>query len=186
MSRKPCIIAASRSPLVTSFLQQPARLAPTVVVASLAIAAFAVGLAVYLFDRPPGSASLLPSAWQSGHTGLFGGIGAWLPSLVHAFTFSLLTALVLPRSTTSAALACAAWACIDTLAECAQTPALAEPLAAALTRTFGDGPVAAPLGRYFTQGSYDPADIVAGLAGAALAFTVLRCAGSTSKNESSS
>lgn len=161
----------------------------TLALALVAALALALGTAVYLLDRPAGSAWLLPSAWQAVHVagtaapasnaGLaaagtwFGAAGLWLPSLAHAFAFSLFTALLLPRRAGPAAAACVGWALVDTLFELGQHPAIAPALAAGLASTFDGAPLALRVGRYFTQGSFDVADIAAGCGGAALAGLAL-------------
>lgn len=137
--------------------------------------ALLLGAAVYLVDRPAGSAWLLPAAWQAATPGRgFGSVGQWLPSLVHAFAFSVLTACLLPRRAGRAASACLGWALVDSLAEIGQHAALAAPLAAALAPAFDVAPLAMRLARYFMQGTFDPADLAAGLAGSALAYLALR------------
>lgn len=148
--------------------------------ATLALA-FAAGLtlllgaAVYLLDRPVGTAWLIPAAWQAATPGAwFGAFGLWLPSFAHAFAFSVLTACLLPRRPGFAALACMGWALVDALAELGQHPALSAPLAAGLQSALDGAPLAARVGRYFTQGSFDAADLAAGLAGGALAYLALR------------
>lgn len=133
------------------------------------------GVLVYLLDRPPGSAWLVPSSWQHGASRQwFGPFGQWLPSFTHAFAFSLLTALCLPRRRGTLVGACAAWAAIDTLAELGQHPALSPALAEALAHALGQGPLVAQTGRYFTRGVFDLGDVVAGLAGALAAYVALR------------
>ena len=162
-------------------LQNSATFRPTheLWLAALATLLLAAGAAVYLFDRAPGTAMLLPVAWQRGGIGeggaaiLFGDIGGWLPSFVHTFAFGIFTALLLPRRTASAAAACAGWAVVDTLAELGQHPAIAPALAAGLEQAFGAGTLVDALGRYFVRGSFSPADVIAGLAGAGLAFVAL-------------
>jgi len=145
---------------------------------ALAVAAGLVllaGSAVYLLDRPAGSAWLVPPAWQAATDGRwFGAIGPWLPSFAHAFAFSVFTALVLPRRPGRAAAACVGWAAIDTLAEAGQHAAIAPALAAGLTSAFDGAPLAARIGRYFTQGSFDITDVLAGLAGSGVAYAALR------------
>lgn len=137
--------------------------------------ALMLGTAVYLVDRPTGSAWLVPTAWQSPvPRHWFGAIGQWLPSLVHAFAFSVLTAALLPRRPGFAALACLAWALIDTLAEIGQHAEIAATLAAAIEQAWGHSAWATRLGQYFIRGSFDPADVLAGLAGSALAYVLLR------------
>lgn len=137
--------------------------------------ALLLGAAVYLVDRPAGSAWLVPAAWQAATPGHgFGALGAWLPSFVHAFAFSVLTAWWLPRRPAFAAAACIGWAVVDSLAEIGQDASVAAPLAATLLAAFDGAPAAARLARYLSQGTFDPADLLAGLAGSALAFLALR------------
>lgn len=144
--------------------------------ALLAGLALVLGVLVYLVDRPPGSAWLLPSQWQAapGGRGWFGAAGLWLPSFVHAFAFSVLSAWLLPQRSAFAAGACLSWALIDTLAECGQHPSLAPLAASAIERAFGHSSAAVQAGRYFTHGSFAVADVAAGLAGSALALLALR------------
>jgi hypothetical protein len=137
--------------------------------------ALLLGAAVYLVDRPAGSAWLVPAAWQAATPGRgFGSIGQWLPSLVHAFAFSVWTAWLLPRRAGFAASACLGWAVVDSLAEIGQHAAVSAPLAAVLAAAFDGAPLAMRLARYFTLGTFDPADLAAGLAGSALAYLALR------------
>jgi hypothetical protein len=72
----------------------PARLA--------AIGGFAllVGMLVYMADQDPARATLFPRI--AALDALLGGPGAWLPSFVHPFAFSLLTAAALERSASPA------------------------------------------------------------------------------------
>lgn len=155
-----------------------------------AVLAFLLGTAVYVFDRPAGTAYLLP-AWLNlqgsgvrpfgafgdlGALGAFGGVGASLPTLAHAFAFSLLTALVLPRGAGFAALACGGWALLETLFELGQHPSVSPLLARAIGERFNGIPVLDHLVPYFSGGVFDPVDVLFGLLGALAAFAVLRLA----------
>jgi hypothetical protein len=143
--------------------------------ALLALGLLLLGTLVYLLDRPAGSAWLVPPQWQqAAPKGWFGPVGPWLPSFVHAFAFSVLTALSLPRRPMALGGACVLWATIDSLAEVGQHPAFSGALAEALPRWLGNGPVVTRVGRYFDHGVFDVGDLVAGLAGAALAYLALR------------
>lgn len=150
--------------------------------AAVAAAALLLGALIYLLDRPAGSAWLLPAQWQAtwqawwpapSTGGWFGSAGLWLPSFVHAFSFSVLTAWLLPPRPAFAAAACAGWALVDTLAEVGQHAAMSQVVAAAVTALFGQGSTAVHIARYFTNGSFAVADIVAALAGSAIAFAAL-------------
>ena len=152
----------------------PAPRAARWMLAASAALIFAAGMMVYLFDRPAGSAWLLPAHWQAASgASWFGPAGAWLPSFAHGFAFSLLTALVLPPQPRFAAAACIGWAVIDTLAELGQHRAVSGWLASAIESALGGAPWAVQIGRYLSRGSFDPADVMAGLAGCAVAWLAL-------------
>lgn len=143
--------------------------------AALSVAMLVVGTLIYIVDRQPGSAAALPASLSlhSGVTRWFGAAGDWLPSFLHAFAFSVLTALVLPRTLSHAAAACAGWALVETAFEVGQHAAVSPWLVQALAPFAGTAPGAIQLQRYFAAGSFDPADVAAGIAGATLAFVVL-------------
>lgn len=147
----------------------PGRSVP-VVPLGLATVALVMGLLLYLTDRPPGHAVLIPAAWSlSGPPGAFGAAGAWLPSLLHAFAFTLLTAATRPCTAADAFTSGALWCAIGLGFEILQHPAIAGPLAAALEGV----PGLHVLGRFASQGRFDPADLAALLAGAAAATGLL-------------
>ena len=58
----------------------------------------ALGILVYLADRQPGHALLLPAWPRLADGAWFGSAGAWLPSFVHPLAFSLLTVAALGPS----------------------------------------------------------------------------------------
>jgi hypothetical protein len=158
----------------------------TIGLAVLALVLLLLGTAVYVLDRPAATAALLPAAWERSVAGVawFGSIGDWLPSFVHAFGFSVFTALVLPRTPRRAAWACGSWAVVDSLAEVGQHAVVSPILAAALLGlppAGADKPVLACIARYFSQGSFDPRDLAAGLFGAGLAYLGLHCIDSLSR-----
>jgi hypothetical protein len=142
---------------------------------ALAAAALLLGTAVYVLDRGPGSIRVWPASW----TGLgvpgaaFGAIGAWLPSFAHAFAFAVPTALLLAPRRHAIAAGCTTWAAIGTAFELGQHPWLAAPLADAQRGSLAALPGASPLAAYFARGTFDPADLVATVAGAAAAAVLL-------------
>ena len=144
-----------------------------------ALVLLALGALVYGLDRPAGSAWALPSGWQLGSgAAWFGAVGGWLPSFVHAFGFSVLTAWVLtdrelPPSRWGVWVACGGWALVETLFELGQHRALSPWLAGTLGQAFDHSAWAQQLGRYFTRGVFDPADLVAAWTGCALAAMAL-------------
>jgi hypothetical protein len=132
---------------------------------------FLVGVAVYAFDRPAGSAYLMPPwlvAHVPGHS-LFGRAGDWLPSFAHAFTFTALTAALWPATRWRPWLAAALWCAIGVGMEVGQHPALSARLAAALPTWFASVPVLDHLGAYWRYGGFDSGDVVAVVVACALA-----------------
>lgn len=137
----------------------------TVTLALLALAALALGTLVYALDRGAGTAVLWPRALtRQGGSPVFGAVGGSLPSLAHAFAFSLLSALALPWRRAWQAGACAGWAVVDALFEIGQHRALSGPL----------GELLPPIAAYLRRGTFDPLDVAAGCVGAALAYMLLR------------
>lgn len=135
----------------------------------VAVCALALGLLVYLSDRPPGHAALIPPGWTLTGAASFGAAAGWLPSLLHPFGFTLLLAATLAPSRAAALGAGALWWVVDVGAECAQHPLLATPLAAWLD----DAGAPRVLAAYLRLGRFDPADLAATTAGVVAAVLLL-------------
>jgi hypothetical protein len=118
------------------------------------IAVLAMGALVYSLERPVDSVLFLPAALSlhDGQTYMPPLLGGPLPSFLHSLAFSLMTAAMLGPGPRNAALACAAWATINTLFEFSQYPLFA--------KITGIG----------VAGTFDPLDILAALLGALAAF----------------
>ena len=135
---------------------------------------FAIGLLVYLTDRDPSKAALIPTvAWLSG-SNVFGLVGGWLPSFAHTFAFSLFTAAALPERAAPRYGACIAWFAINLAFEIGQLPVVSARLAEALHGVLSALPFSRLLANYFVQGTFDFGDIVAALLSALAAGVVLR------------
>jgi hypothetical protein len=129
-----------------------------------AAGALALGIVVYLVDRPAGSAQLLPAAWHAARPlGVFGPFGSVVPDLAHAFALSVLTGL-LARTRRAAAAACVAWWLVDSLLEVAQWQVAAQALRPHLP---------AFVATYLQRGTFDVADLAAIALGAWLAYALL-------------
>lgn len=136
-----------------------------------------LGVLVYLTDRPVASGALVPHvAALAGHP-VFGAVGQWLPSFVHPFAFSLLTAAALPARGAFRYGACVAWGVVNLAFELGQHAALQRALAQALTDAFGSSAPVRGLADYFLRGTFDPGDAIAILLGALAAAAVLGRAG---------
>lgn len=120
-----------------------------------------LGLMVYLFDRPAGTAMALPRLLEpSQPAAVFGALGGSLPSFAHAYAFALLSCVVLPRRAGWAAAACAFWVLVDSAFEILQWPPFARPAAAVLQGAAWPG--FDHLGAYLVQGRFDALDLLAG------------------------
>ena len=135
--------------------------------------AIAVGLLVYLADREPSRAALIPTVALLTGSNVFGRLGGWLPSFVHTFAFSLFTAAALPERAAPRYGACVVWFAVNVAFEIGQHPLVSMRLAEALQGSLGGMPFARPLAGYFVHGTFDPGDIIAALLGALAAGVVL-------------
>jgi hypothetical protein len=124
-------------------------------------AALALGVSVYLIDRSAAH------RW-------FGAVGGWLPSFAHAFAFSLFSAALLSPRPDWQYGACGFWLAVNAVFEVGQHPQVREPLADALRRSVGQGPLARSVENYFLRGTFDIGDLVAAALGAAMAAATLR------------
>jgi hypothetical protein len=146
------------------------RAATLALIASLALA---LGIAVYLTDRDASRAMLMPGIAAFAGGNAFGALGQWLPSFVHPFAFSLLTAAALaPRSTPRYG-ACIAWGAINVGFEVGQHPLVSARLSEVLLGQLHGLPLVEPLARYFVRGTFDWGDIAAALLGPFIAGAVL-------------
>lgn len=148
--------------------------AAAIALAGLGVLALALGVLVYASDRPATHAQWFPAV-AALHAGpMFGTMGAWLPSLVHPFAFSLFTAAALPRSASPAYGACALWWTVNAAFELGQHALLRERLHAWLLEVFGTTAMSRSLSNYFLRGHFDTGDLVAVTVGALAACMVLR------------
>lgn len=142
--------------------------------AAIATLALAAGCLVYLTDR-----GLVPTASMSLIAALagsiaFGALGLWLPSFVHAFSFSLFSAAALPSCAWPRYGVCLAWGVLNVAFEVGQHASLSTGLAAFVQGHLGAMPLAPTLALYFVHGTFDWGDIAAALLGALVAGAGLR------------
>ncbi len=143
---------------------------------AVAVVALASGVCVYVFGRPPGTAYMLPADWTFFHgASNFGDLlsGSW-PTFAHAFSFSVMTCLVLPWRSAPVTAACLGWFLVECLFEVGQHPAVAPWLTRLLDGVFVGVPVLDHLPAYFRRGFFDPADIAFAAAGSLLAWILAR------------
>lgn len=136
--------------------------------------ALALAALVYLTDRDPAHAALIPALPLLGTLQLFGAVGAWLPSLLHPFAFALFTAALQPRGAPPAYWACALWWVVGVAFEAAQSPPIGGALHPLLEVLPLPSEWMALVGRYMAIGTFDVADVIATTAGACAAAAALR------------
>ena len=134
----------------------------------------AVGLLVYLADRDPSHAALIPAVAALAGGSLFGVVGHWLPSVAHPFALSLFTAAVLPSRSAWRYGVCAAWCVVNVAFELGQHPRVSVHLADLLRSCIGHSGLCRSLSDYFLLGTFDGADVAAVASGALAAAAVLR------------
>ena len=145
----------------------------TAALAALGGLLLSIGLWVYLADRDPGHAMLLPVWPRLGGGALFGPLGQWLPSFVHPFAFSLLTAAALAPAPRPRYGACAAWCAVNAAFEFGQLPQIAAWLGAVLHESPFPPALTRPLAAYFMRGRFDVGDLAAVALGSLAAAAVL-------------
>ena len=145
---------------------------PSVLYVLIAIAALAVGLLVYLFDRRPEHVYFLSHGFALAHAlySLFGVVGNYLPTFVHVYAFILLTVAVAGSTQARLIGICAAWFVIAALFECAQLPAIAGSIAVALPAWFARVPILDNTAAYFLDGTFDVLDLLSIVLGTAAAY----------------
>lgn len=157
----------------TEALVRVRRANPPAVLVGLGGFALLVGVLVYVTDRDPAHALLFPGIAALDTGALFGALGAWLPSFIHPFAFSLFTAAALKRAASPAYGACAAWWAANLAFEAGQHEQLSGYLAELLQFALGPTWLARALSNYFLRGTFDVGDIAAVTAGALAAAGVL-------------
>lgn len=141
----------------------------------IGIAALALGVALYIFDRPSSLTYLVPDLFSQyeGKPVMFGVIGNHLPTFFHAFAFCLLTAGVLGSKIRGAFFICLFWCLIDGTFEIAQHPDIANKIITFIPDWFNNIPVLENTADYFLHGRFDQLDLVAILMGSVMAFGLI-------------
>jgi hypothetical protein len=145
----------------------------TLLLAGTGGAALWLGLLVYLVDRSPSHAQFIPDLGvRVGHH-VFGALGQWLPSAMHALAFSLFTAAAMKPGPAARLGACTFWGVVNAAFEIGQHPAFSPLWAAELQGGAGDGVVTRSILNYLLRGTFDPGDVCAALLGALAAGAFL-------------
>jgi hypothetical protein len=134
-----------------------------------------LGVLVYLFDRPPSSAVLIPTIGLFFRHNVFGVLGQWLPSFVHPFAFGLFSAVALgPCAASWRYGACAIWCAINVGFEVGQHAAFKSQWVETLHTGAGDWVMMRSVLNYLLHGTFDSGDVFAVVLGALAAAALLR------------
>ena len=127
-----------------------------------AAAVFVVGALIYLFDRSAADIYFIPDWWgfADGVPALFGALGGYLPSFVHTLCFILAINALLTPWRISPLTVCIAWVGVEAFLEIAQAEPIAAFIATALPGWFANWPVLANVPLYFSNGRFDPLDLL--------------------------
>jgi len=139
------------------------------------LTALAVGALFYLLERPAGQTYFLPEQLGQPSAGapFLGPLGHHLPTFLHTFAFSLLTAALLRVQWRGALIVCTGWLITESLFEVGQAQPVAEWIAEILPAGFDGIPVLENIDDYFLQGRFDPVDLLSIALGAAAALPVM-------------
>lgn len=141
----------------------------------LGLGALALGVLVYVLDRPAAAIYFLPDTLHvpTHLRGAFGLAGQHLPTFLHVFAFCLLTASLLRVGRRGALLISGGWGLLDAAFEAGQHEAIAPALARWTPDWFDRVPVLENTAAYFLNGRFDPLDLASIVAGALLALPVI-------------
>ena len=161
----------------TYSFDNPGGLAAKVALSATVFLALLAGTTIYLLDRDWASTLFLAPvfSWQPNLNLSLGFIGASLPSLCHAYAFTLLIILVLWPSRHARLAGALSWLFVACVLECLQAEAINN-LVAGGTVWFADMPLAGYFLAYMLNGHFDIADLVAtglGVCGAFVASSIL-------------
>jgi hypothetical protein len=176
MQRNRIVHSGARRGAASKWLSAPIAY---VIAATLALLA---GVLIYVTARPAGSVYLLPASVMMPQQGSPFGIAAvFLPSFLHVLAFTLLTAAILrPRTHGGIAAIAGVWCAINVLFVICQHTLIAPRIAASLPDWFARVALLENVGPYFLRGTFDYADIAAAVAGAGVAWLLVRLQSSLS------
>lgn len=153
--------------------EQAAASAERWIQAAVGTLVLALGVLVYLFDRPAEQLAYLSAINSSDLTpAVFGVVGGSLPTFAHTFGFSLLTAAWVGGGDRAGLWACLVWFGIDAAFEFGQQARVAEHLVEFIPGWFESLPVLAQADSYFLSGTFDVWDLTSIAIGAAAAYLI--------------
>ena len=142
----------------------------------IGVTGLSLGALVYLIDRPPEATyfiyfSRINISLYNTFPNVFGVIGNSLPDFLHVFSFILITAGLLSCQKKCSIIVCISWFPLDFLFELFQKYN-AMPLEI-IPNWFKGIPFLENTENYFSQGTFDIADLIAIIVGTAIAYFIL-------------
>lgn len=140
-----------------------------------AIAALTLGFCIYLIDRQPETVYLI----SNGHlladieSPIFGIMGTYLPTFLHAYAFILLSVVVFAQTHRQVLIICFSWLIIDIIFELAQISMIAQSVAVHIPAWFSGVPFLENTADYFLMGTFDTLDIFSIIAGTLTAYMTI-------------
>ena len=142
---------------------------------AIGIVGLGLGTLIYLLDRPPAFVYFIPdrNPYFTGYMTTFGQLGNNLPTFLHPFSFSLITAGVLAcRSTGLAALISLGWFTVNCTFELGQVNTTSQWLIEYIPQWFDKIVVLENTANYLQSGTYDPRDVLSIAFGSLTAFLI--------------
>ena len=142
----------------------------------IGVLALGLGIAVYALDRPAMQTYFIPNNLNTyaGTESIFGPLGNHLPTFLHTFAFCVITAAVLGGGRRGALIVCLFWLIIDSLFEIAQHTDISNVIVPFIPDWFTNVPVLENAENYFSQGQFDPVDLISILLGVVCAYVLIR------------
>ena len=142
----------------------------------IGVTGLSLGALVYLIDRPPEATyfiyfSRINISLYNTFPNVFGVIGNSLPDFLHVFSFILITAGLLSCKKKCSIIVCISWFSLDFLFELLQKDN-ALPLKI-IPNWFKGIPFLENTENYFSQGTFDIADLIVIVLGTAIAYFIL-------------
>ena len=140
-----------------------------------------MGVSIYILDRPATQTYFIPDnlTAYAGTESIFGVLGNYLPTFLHAFALCLITMAALKCTRHSSLLVCCLWLLIDGLFEVAQHPQVSRIIVPFIPDWFANVPVLENAANYFTYGHFDLLDLLSILFGVLSAYLMFRVFAST-------
>ncbi|MCK4710685.1 MAG: hypothetical protein KAU21_18875 [Gammaproteobacteria bacterium] len=141
----------------------------------IGLSALILGVVLYVYDRPASHIYFVPdflSQYQEGAL-IFGFIGNYMPAFLHVFAFCLISFGVLGSAPRMALGICLFWLFVDGVFEIAQHQDIAYEIVPHIPNWFKSIPILENTENYFIHGRFDPADLVAILFGAVIAYILI-------------